>query len=291
MVILKILISITLSAGLYLILADLFKLPYYKTSKAIMLLSKWQKQKTSDFEMWLKSIAVFISKHLRLNDFKKAQLESDLQIARIDLTPEMFKANAIVKSMIIGVLAIPVYFIFPMLSPVVLVLAIALYNNEIRSVTKRIKAKQKKIEYELPRFVFNIEKTLKHSRDVVYMLESFKDRAEPELKHELEITIADMKSGNYESAITRLESRVGSSMMSDICRGLIGIIRGDETQMYWASLGIKFSDYQRQQLRLEAQKVPRKVKRLSMCLLLCFMLVYVVVIFSQIMSSIGVLFG
>lgn len=291
MVILKILISITLSTGLYLILADLFKLPYYKTSKAIMSLSKWQKEKSSDFEMWLKSIAVFISKHLRLNDFKKAQLESDLQIARIDLTPEMFKANAIVKSMIIGVLAILMYFIFPMLSPVVLVLAIALYNNEIRSVTKRIKEKQKKIEYDLPRFVFNIEKTLKHSRDVVYMLESFKDRAEPELKHELEITIADMKSGNYESAITRLESRVGSSMMSDICRGLIGIIRGDETQMYWASLGIKFSDYQRQQLRLEAQKVPRKVKRLSMCLLLCFMLVYVVVIFSQIMSSIGVLFG
>lgn len=291
MVILKILISIALSIGMYLILADLFKLPYYKTSKAIMSLSKWQKEKFSDFEMWLKSIAVFISKHLRLNDFKKAQLESDLQIARIDLTPEMFKANAIVKSMIIGVLAIPMYFIFPMLSPVVLVLAIALYNNEIRSVTKRIKEKQKKIEYELPRFVFNIEKTLKHSRDVVYMLESFKDRAEPELKHELEITIADMKSGNYESAITRLESRVGSSMMSDICRGLIGIIRGDETQMYWASLGIKFSDYQRQQLRLEAQKVPRKVKRLSMCLLLCFMLVYVVVIFSQIMSSIGVLFG
>ena len=291
MVILKILISIALSIGMYLILADLFKLPYYKTSKAIMSLSKWQKEKSSDFEMWLKSIAVFISKHLRLNDFKKAQLESDLEIARIDLTPEMFKANAIVKSMIIGVLAIPMYFIFPMLSPVVLVLAIALYNNEIRSVTKRIKAKQKKIEYDLPRFVFNIEKTLKHSRDVVYMLESFKDRAEPELKHELEITIADMKSGNYESAITRLESRVGSSMMSDICRGLIGIIRGDETQMYWASLGIKFSDYQRQQLRLEAQKVPRKVKRLSMCLLLSFMLVYVVVIFSQIMSSIGVLFG
>ncbi len=291
MVMLKILVSIALSIGMYLILADLFKLPYYKTSKAIMSLSKWQKEKTSDFEMWLKSIAVFISNHLRLNDFKKSQLESDLQIARIDLTPEMFKANAIVKSMIIGVLAIPMYFIFPMLSPVVLVLAIALYNNEIRSVTKRIKAKQKKIEYELPRFVFNIEKTLKHSRDVVYMLESFKDRAEPELKHELEITIADMKSGNYESAITRLESRVGSSMMSDICRGLIGIIRGDETQMYWASLGIKFSDYQRQQLRLEAQKVPRKVKRLSMCLLLCFMLVYVVVIFSQIMSSIGVLFG
>ena len=111
------------------------------------------------------------------------------------------------------------------------------------------------------------------------------------MKHELDITVADMKSGNYEAAITRLEARVGSSMMSDVCRGLIGILRGDDTEMYWASLSLKFNDIQRQQLRLQAQKVPRKVKRLSMCLLICFMLVYVVVILSQIMDSIGVLFG
>ena len=84
---------------------------------------------------------------------------------------------------------------------------------------------------------------------------------------------------------------MGSSMMSDVCRGLIGILRGDDTQMYWASLAIKFSDAQRQQLRIQAQQIPRKVKRLSMCLLLCFMLIYIVVILSQIMGSLGVLFG
>ena len=123
------------------------------------------------------------------------------------------------------------------------------------------------------------------------MLESYAKNAGRYMKHELDITVADMKSGNYEAAITRLESRVGSAMMSDVCRGLIGILRGDDTEMYWASLSLKFNDIQRQQLRLQAQKVPRKVKRLSMCLLICFMLVYVVVILSQIMDSIGVLFG
>ena len=111
------------------------------------------------------------------------------------------------------------------------------------------------------------------------------------MKHELEITVADMKSGNYEGAITRLEARVGSSQMSDVCRGLIGILRGDDTEMYWATLAVKFNDIQRQQLRLQAQKVPKKVKRLSMCLLFCFMLIYIVLILAQIMSSIGVLFG
>ena len=65
----------------------------------------------------------------------------------------------------------------------------------------------------------------------------------------------------------------------------------DSTAMYWASLSVKFNDVQRQQLRMQAQKVPRKVKRLSMCLLVCFMLIYVVVILEQIMSSIGVLFA
>ena len=43
-------------------------------------------------------------------------------------------------------------------------------------------------------------------------------------------------------------------------------------------------------LRMEAQKVPKKVKRLSMCLLICFMLIYVVVILEQIVTSMGILF-
>ena len=35
------------------------------------------------------------------------------------------------------------------------------------------------------------------------------------MRDELGITIADMKSGNYESALTRFESRINSSMVSD----------------------------------------------------------------------------
>lgn len=179
----------------------------------------------------------------------------------------------------------------PILCPFVLILAIVLYNMEIKKVAKKIGIKREKIEYELPRLVFTIEKTLKHSRDVLFMLDSYRENAGPELKHELSITVADMKSGNNEAAITRLESRVGSPMMSDVCRGLIGILRGDDTELYWASLEIKFNDVQRQQLRIRAQKVPKKVKRLSMCLLVCFMLTYVVVILSQIVDSLGTLFA
>ena len=283
-------IGILCGIGLFFVLADVYRIPYFKTSKAVESLSKKQKDKTSGLNLFLSGIAEKIAKHLKLNEFKRAQLEADLKTAQMDITPEMFKANAIVKAGIIGVFAIPVAFIFPLFVPIVLFLAVFLYRMESKSVSKRIKAKRERIEYELPRLVSNIEKTLAHNRDVLYMLESYAQNAGPELKHELLITVADMKSGNYEGAITRLESRVGSSMMSDVCRGLIGILRGDDNRMYWASLSLKFNDTARQQLRLKAQKVPRKVKRLSMCLLLCFMLIYIVVILEQIMTSIGVLF-
>lgn len=286
----QIIIGVTFAVGVYFLLANRFQLPYYKTSKAIVSLSKHQKEKTSLLDVWLKGIASWIARHLKLNDFKRAQLLADLQTAQMQVTPEEFRANAIVKSLLVGIFAIPTLFLFPILSPVILFLAVFLYIRENKTVTKKIHAKRDRIEFELPRLVFTIEKTLKHNRDVLYMLESYAENAGPEMKNELKITAADMRSGNYEAAITRLETRVGSAMMSDVCRGLIGILRGDDTAAYWASLAIKFNDVQRQQLRMEAQKVPKKVKRLSMCLLICFMLIYVVVILEQIVTSMGILF-
>ena len=287
----QVIIGALFGVGLFFILADVYAIPYYKTSKAVESLSKLQKEKTSGLDLWLGGIARWLADRLPMDPFKRSQLEADLRTAQMDVTPEMFRANAIVKAMLVGIMAIPMAFIFPLLCPVVLFLAVFLYNMEIKSVSKRIQGKRAKIEYELPRLVFNIEKTLKHNRDVLYMLESYSKTAGPEMKHELDITAADMRSGNYEAAITRMESRVGRSMMSEVCRGLLGVLRGDDTEMYWASLAIKFSDAQRQQLRIQAQQVPRKVKRLSMCLLICFMLIYVVVILAQIVNSLGVLFG
>lgn len=284
------LIGLFIGIGLYMILADHFRVPYFATSKAHNNLAHRQEKKTSSLDIWLGDLAVWLSSHIKLNDYKKMQLQTDLRSAGIQLSPEMHIANAIVKSVLIGVMAIPVAFIFPLLCPVVLVLAVLIYLKSAKGVADKIKAKRKKIEYELPRFVSHIEKTLKHNRDVLYILDGYMKNAGKEMGGELEITVADMRSGNYEAALTRLEARVGSTMLSDVTRGLIGVLRGDDTDAYWTNLAIKFSDYQRTLLKAEAAKVPTKVKRLSMCLLICFMLMYVLVIGMQIIVSLGGLF-
>ena len=288
---LQALIGALFGVGLFLIFADYFRVPFFRTSKAINNLGKRQRKKTSTLDIWLGDLAMWLSKRLRLNEFKRMQLEIDLRSGGVNLSPEMHIANSLVKATLIGMLAIPVFFIFPLLTPVVVALAVLMYFKASRGVADKIKEKRKRIEYELPRFVSHIEKTLKHNRDVLYILDAYQPSAGEDLKNEIAITVADMRSGNYEAALTRFEARVGSSMLSDVTRGLIGILRGDETEIYWAGLAVKFSDYQRQLLKQQAQKAPKKVKRLSMCLLFCFILIYIVVIGVEIVNSIGILFG
>ena len=65
-----------------------------------------------------------------------------------------------------------------------------------------------------------------------------------------------MRSGNDEAALTRLEARVGSSALSDVVRGLIGILHGEDNGVYWANLSLKFSEAGRQNLREQAGKIP-----------------------------------
>ena len=288
---LQIIIATIAAIGLGCILADVFKIPKYPVSKAITSLGKRKNKKTNPLDIWLGDLANLIASKLRLNEYKRLQLKIDLESADMTLSPEQYVANAIVKALFIGAFAIPFLFFAPIISIIVVAIAVVIYFSEYKKVGNIIKEKRRQIEAELPRLVSNIDKTLVHSRDVLGILDSYREHAGEELRRELDITVADMRSGNYEVALTRLESRVGSSMMSDVTRGLVSVIRGDKTDVYWGNLVLKFSDYQRTLLKNEANKAPKRVRKLSMALLFCFMLVYVAVIGQVLLSSLGGMFG
>ena len=288
---LQIIIATIAAIGLGCILADVFKIPKYPVSKAITSLGKRKNKKTNPLDIWLGDLANLIASKLKLNEYKRLQLKIDLESADMTLSPEQYVANAIVKALFIGAFAIPFLFFTPIISAIVVAIAVVIYFSEYKKVGNVIKEKRRQIEAELPRLVSNIDKTLVHSRDVLGILDSYREHAGEELRRELDITVADMRSGNYEVALTRLESRVGSSMMSDVTRGLVSVIRGDKTDVYWGNLVLKFSDYQRTLLKNEANKAPKRVRKLSMALLCCFMMVYVVVIGQVLLSSLGGMFG
>ena len=279
--------AVIAAIGLGLILSDALRVPSYAVSKATHNLGKRQNHKTNPLEIWMRELSNRIAERLRLNEYRRMQLDTDLKTADIHMTPEAYVADNLVRSMLVGIFAVPVFFLSKPLAGLVLLSAGILYYTNSRKVSRQIREKRRKIEYELPRLVATVEKTLHHNRDVLGILDAYKDGAGPELRRELEITVADMRSGNHEVALTRLESRVGSSMLSDVVRGLISVINGSDTAVYWGTLVLKFSDFQRQNLKAEANKAPKRVRRLSMVLLVCFMLIYVAVIGQVLISSLG----
>lgn len=278
--------------AIFFILLDLFKVPYNKTFQSVLGLSKQMEGGTSRINTSLEALSKWFSRFIRLDEYKRATMLSDLRAAQMeDVSPEMFLANCATKAFVVGIFAIPAYPLWPLLSLVILLLSVLYYFNEVQSLGARVAARREAIEFELSQLVFTIEKTLRHNRDVLLMLDSYAYLAGPELQRELWITTADMRSGNYETAISRLETRVGSTMMSDVCRGLISIIRGDDTTAYWQSLELRFEDHRREVLKARASSIPVKVSRLAMILLVCFMAIWFIVIAVQVIDAMQTMFS
>ncbi len=290
-IILQILIGMTAAIGIGFILADVFKLPTLKAAKAAENLGKKGNRKTSSIEVLLKDLSAKISKVVRLNEIKRARLEMDLKTASLEIAPEQYIAEAIVKAGVCGLLAIPAFFLSPFIGGLILGISVFIYIRESKSVSRRIRKKREEIEYELPRFVGHIEKILTHSRDLVYVIESFIPSAGPVFREELLMTLADMRStGDNQKALENLDSRIGSDNLSEITMALISVENTTDNELMWATLSMKFSQLQKIQLKEQANAVPRKMKRLSMALMFCFLLMYAAVIGQVLMNSLNTLF-
>ena len=74
-----------------------------------------------------------------------------------------------------------------------------------------------------------------------------------------------MRSSSYEAALTRFEARINSPMLSDITRGLIGVLRGDDGTMYFQMLSHDMKQLELQRLKARAMKIPPKIRVFSLC--------------------------
>ena len=284
------LFSITFSIGLYLILKDLLKLPTARTIKAVHVIHQRERKKTKNFHVMIDDLAMRLSKFIRLTDYNRRKLFSTLKSADIKLSPETFIARAWLKAGMTLLFIIPAIFIFPILFPVILFLSVAIYFKEIRSADEAIRKRREAIEFELPRFVSTLSQELKASRNVLNILETYKQNAGESFKRELEITTADMKSGHYESALTRLEARLSSPTLSETIRGLIGVLRGDDGVVYFQMLSHDLKQLELQRLKTLAMKRPGKIRKYSFAMLFCFLLMYLSVMFVEIVRTLGSMF-
>lgn len=290
MVVLIVLFGASLAAGLFFLAADLLRLPYLKTSKAMINTGREKKTAAKTAETYLLTVAVKLAPYIRMDEYKKGRLKNILKASGLNMEPEVYQAFAVAKAGAVMLGVIPAILVFPLLSIIVVFLAVMIYFQEINRADELLAAKRGMIESELPRFVSTIEQELKNSRDILSIVENYKKNAGEQFDGELDILVADMRSSSYEAALTRFEARLNSPMLSDVVRGLISVLRGDDGAMYFQMLAHDFKQMELQRLKKEAQKIPPKIRVFSFVMLMCFLATYLVIIVMEIIKSMGTMF-
>lgn len=287
MIFLLFLFGAFLAFGLFMVFANALKIPSLKTSKAVMTAGRDDKKISKTIDAVLVETAGRLGKIFRMDKYKRNRLEKTLRSAGIKMTPEAFTVYAMLKAFGICLLAVPCSFLFPLIIPLIVILAVAVYFKEIGKADEAMREKRGAIEKELPRFVATVEQELKTSRDILSIMENYKKHAGVHFSYELDVTCADMRSSSYEAALTRFEARIGSSQLSDVIRGLVSVIRGDDSAVYFKMLAHDFKLIELQRLKAEAQKIPPKIRVFSFGMLMLFLLTYFAVMGMQLLDSLG----
>lgn len=290
MMILIVLFGLLFALGLFFVLAEVFKLPRLATGKAMLSATSQHKGKAKNLDVLIGSLSMKLAKHLPMDEYKKSRMKNTLKAAGMSQSPEEFMAFALVKALLVAIGVIPCLLVLPLLAPILMFLAVMIYFKEIKEADEKLSAKREKIESELPRFVATITQELKASRDVLGILENFKKNAGEEFGNELDVLTADMRSSSYEAALTRFEARINSPMLSDITRGLIGVLRGDEGGVYFQMLAHDMKQLELQRLKAQAMKIPPKIRVFSFIMLMCFLMTYMAIIVYEILRSLGGMF-
>lgn len=283
--------AVLLGIGAYNLSCAFVDVPTARTSR-MMMIAKKQTGETSEklSDVYLTRIAEKLSPLLKLDPIKKGKLELALNIAEIPLTPETYTMKAILTAILTALLGLFLLLFIPLVGFLVMGLSILMWFSTYQQAFDIVKKRKKLIESELPRFAVSIQQGLSTDRDVLKLLVSYRRIAGPHLAKELDTTIADMKTGNYENALLRFQNRVGSTMLSDIVRGLIGTLRGDDQQMYFKMLVFDMRQIEQNNLKKEAAKRPKQMQKYSMMMLFCILLIYVVVLSVEVVGSIGAFF-
>lgn len=289
--VLKSLTGILVACGFMFLALEIFGFPMAYAKKNITYLSKRATVQNDMLSNLISHIAKFLQKFIKIGEFKRKRLIAQFENLGMKITPEEYYSEMAAKIILLA-LIIPIGFLIHVVLGALFAIIVALFGLlEYNKLDGIITKKREAIESELPKFVSVIEQTFKNDHDVIKLISTYVENGDSPLVNELNIALADMKTGDFETALTRLANRVNSVYLSEVVRGLQSALHGDDTVGYFASLNTKLWDNEKIKIKKKALKTPSKVKYLVKVLLCCMFLIYVTVFGTVIYDGLHEIFS
>ena len=283
------LIFIMLAGGAFMILSEVLKLPPLATVKGVRIAVK---NEESVLEMiltiFVMPIVKIVSPFIVMADFKEKQMQKTLLRAGIPLTPKEYVARSIVIAVLVTVFAyVMLACTVKGMSFIAFILGVVVYFHFSGEVKDKLKAKDRLIEAELPKFIRAIVQGLKTEKDIIKLLETYQTIAGSGLKYDIEVLIMDLKSGNFEDGMVEFEKRLGNSYISRLTKALIATNRGDDQS---STLNYLLSDMgllAKEMMQRELSKRPGRVKMLVIPIVIVAVVALFYVIGMNLFTSLG----
>lgn len=290
-IVLLLIAVILLGTGFYYIITEFLILPDNKARKAISSYGKGKKAPSSD-EI-ISYLASKIERYIVIEENQKKLLQRKLNAAELDHTPEFHTARAVASGMIVTLFGIVFALIFSafvnwmIIFSLFVILGIFSGFKMMNETNEIISRKAGAIEPELALFASTIQKQLSSTTDIIKIFESYRKICGEAFRHEIDVTIADMKTGSYEIALLNFDNRVRLESLSQIIRGLIAVLKGDDQRVYFDMLVHDLSNAERERLKRLSLKRPSKLNFSSAMVLVCFITIIVYIIGFQIIREIN----
>lgn len=246
-------------------------------------IAKWQKESPDPWSVFpLKQLLAAVSRLVYMDKTSEIKLGHDLVKAGLLITPKAYTAR---KYLIVfaGIGLTAVCFILRFYFGVfvfLLVMVFALMKQR-DALNEKIRKKELAISQEMPRFVRTLCRSLQSDRDLVSVISSYRKIAGPELGGELDILLAEMQSGNVQSALVHFENRIGSPEAFRLCGALRDMSMGIDQTAALSYMADDMARAAKENIKRELSLRPGKMRRtyypaIGVCVA---MILYVLVVY------------
>lgn len=295
------LLAIVLLVGIFFLLTAFLPHAKKKTRKTMSSFNKRGKTKTEskNIDSGLTVYAQKLAKYIHLNDIERSELQQALQITGNPLTPEEYRATCVIAAGIFLVLGGVVALAGALMSSSMFIviglggcgLGVFYYfylNKVIKSDKENV---VEGVDRELPRFVSFMNTALQNQNSsILAILERYTPQSE-RFTMELEQTIADAKTSNFNGAMARWDQRMNSDRLKRVIRGLVNANNGDDVRVYFAMLERDFNSYEMVLLKQNIKRIPERMRLPKMLMYSSVALALFFPIIMQVVESFSLFFG
>jgi len=246
-------------------------------------LSRWEQKRADAWAAFpLKQLLALTARLVYLDEAAATRLRKTLAKAELNITPQEYTARRVlIAAFGIGMTALCLLSRFYFGIVVALLLTVYLLMRQRDALNAKVRKKDFQIAQEMPRFVRTICRSLQSNRDLESVIGAYCKVAGPELGGELDILLAEMKSGNVQTALLHFEDRLGSPEAFRLCSALRDMSLGVDQTATLSYMADDMARQARENVKKELSLRPGKMRRtyypaIGVCIA---MILYVLVVY------------